>query len=241
MCAHGCVGTGVLASVCHEQWKVLGGEESGVHQLVMKYGVKELMEAGLNLGVARCRQDWAMELSLHGVGRSSDGLAEATDWGGYGGEEGVGFLKARKEYVMRAYAGEEVCRGTGDVLVVATDGSGGARVGMGVVVVKVDEVNDLGGAVVDRGHMHIMWSKSERLPSRYGTGVVNNQHAEDFGGVVGLMACMASGAVMLIVDNLQTVEDIVGAGRGDVCTRRDAMRHRCGQAREMIRSCVAYY
>ena len=231
----------MLASVCREQWGLLGGKESGVHRLVVKHGVKDLMEAGLSVGLARCRQDWAMELSLHGVQWSSNGSAEATEWGGYGSEEGVGFPEARNEYVMCAYAGEGACRGTEDVLVVATDGSGGARVGMGVVVVKADEVNDLGGAVFDRGHMHIMWSKSERLPSRYGTGVVNNQHAEDFGGVVGLMACMASGAVMLIVDNLQTVEDIVGAGRGDVCTRRDAMRHRCGQAREMIRSCVAYY
>ena len=235
------MGTGVLASLCREQWKVLGGEESGVHQLVMKYGVKDLMEAGLSVGLARCRQDWAMELSLHGVQWSSNGSAEATEWGGYGSEEGVGFPEARKEYVMRAYAGEGACRGTEDLLVVATDGSGGARVGMGVVVVKVDEVSDLGRAVVDKDHMHIVWSKSARLPSRFGTGVVSNQHAEDFGGAAGLRACMASGAVMLIVDNLQTVKDIVGAGRGDVCSRREAMRHRCGQAREMIRSCVAYY
>ena len=226
----------MLASVCREQWELLGGKESGVHRLVTKHGVKDLMEAGLSVGLARCRQDWAMELSLHGVQWSSNGSAEATEWGGYGSEEGVGFPEARKEYVMRAYAGEGACRGTEDLLVVATDGSGGARVGMGVVVVKVDEVSDLGRAVVDKDHMHIVWSKSARLPSRYGTGVVSNQHAEDFGGAAGLRACMASGAVMLIVDNLQTVEDIVGAGRGDVCSRREAMRHRCGQAREMIRS-----
>ena len=230
----------MLASVCREQWELLGGKESGVHRLVMKHGVKDLMEAGLSVGLARCRQDWAMELSLHGVQWSSNGSAEATEWGGYGSEEGVGFPEARKEYVMRAYAGEGACRGTEDLLVVATDGSGGARVGMGVVVVKVDEVSDLGRAVVDKDHMHIVWSKSARLPSRFGTGVVSNQHAEDFGGAAGLMACMASGAVMLIVDNLQTVEDIVGAGRGDVCSRREAMRHRCGQAREMIRSVAVH-
>ena len=230
----------MLASVCREQWELLGGKESGVHRLVMKHGVKDLMEAGLSVGLARCRQDWAMELSLHGVQWSSNGSAEATEWGGYGSEEGVGFPEARKEYVMRAYAGEGACRGSEDLLVVATDGSGGARVGMGVVVVKVDEVSDLGRAVVDKDHMHIVWSKSARLPSRFGTGVVSNQHAEDFGGAAGLMACMASGAVMLIVDNLQTVEDIVGAGRGDVCSRREAMRHRCGQAREMIRSVAVH-
>ena len=181
-----------------------------------------------------------MELSLHGVQWSSNGSAEATEWGGYGSEEGVGFPEARKEYVMRAYAGEGACRGTEDLLVVATDGSGGARVGMGVVVVKVDEVSDLGRAVVDKEQMHIVWRKSARLPSRFGTSVVSNQHAEDFGGAAGLMACMASGAVMLIVDNLQTVEDIVGAGRGAVCSRREAMRHRCGEAREMIRSVAVH-
>ena len=170
------------------------------------------------------------------MGGDSSWWRGRTNWGGYGSEEGVGYLEARKEYVMRAYAGEEICRGTEDVLVVATDGSGGAHVGMGVVLVKVDGVNDLGGAEVDGGHVHPVWSRSARLPSRYGTGVVSNQHAEDFGGAAGLRACMASGAVMLIVDNLQTVEDIVGAGRGDVCSRREAMRHRCGQAREMIRS-----
>ena len=126
-----------------------------------------------------------------------------------------------------------------DVLVVATDGSGGDSVGMGVVVIKLGGVSDLSGALADHGRMCVVRSMSARLPMQYGTSGVSNQHAEDFGAVAGLMASIKSGAVMLIVDNLQTVEDLVSAGHGDSSSRRMAMRHRCEQAREMIRSGVA--
>ena len=137
---------------------------------------------------------------------------------------------------MCSFAGKEACSSTDDVVVVATDGSGGDCVGMGVVVVKLDEVSDLGGAEFDTGHMSVVRSMSARLPAMHGTGVTSNQYAEDFGGVAGLFACIADGAVILVVDNLQTAEDLVSAGCDDVCSRRVAMRHRCGQAREMMRS-----
>ncbi len=234
----GCVGAGVLAGLCQNQWGILGGEEEGLHRLVMRHGVKGLLGAGLVAGVSRCRRDWAVELSLHRMEGYSDGSAEAPAWGEYGDEEGVGYHEARMNQIMYSFGGKEVCSSTDDVVVVATDGSGGDRVGMGVVVVKLDDVSDLDGAELDTGHMSEVRSMSARMPVMVGTGVTSNQYAEDYGGVAGLFACIADGAVILVVDNLQTAEDLVSAGNDDVSSRREAMRHRCGQTREMMRSYI---
>ena len=90
-------GVGVLAEVCREQWMILGEECSGLHQLVIKHGVKGLLEAGLEAGLSQCRRDWATELSLHWMGRFSDSAVEAPAWGGYGEGGGVGYHEARRE------------------------------------------------------------------------------------------------------------------------------------------------
>ena len=171
----------------------------------------------------------------HGGREGADAVAE---WGGYSviaGSGGDCYTDRREDYIMRAFGGH-VGGGPDDFIIVAFDGSGGeAGVGVGVVGLKVESVDVLKGEVVDMRQVHKVCSISRRVPGWYGDGMTGNQDAEDVGGAAGVLMCLSCGGVLLIGDNLQTVTDIVELAQGREKSAREAMRHRCVPALQMMR------
>jgi hypothetical protein len=124
---------------------------------------------------------------------------------------------------------------------VAFDGSGGdVGVGVGVVGLEVESVGALRGEAVDSSQVHEVDSISRRMPGRYGDGgASSSQDAEDIGGASAIMMCLLRGGTLVIGDNLQTVMDIVGLAQRKERSAREAMRHRCFPAFQMMRYVVS--
>ena len=70
-------------------------------------------------------------------------------------------------------------------------------------------------------------------------GVSGNQDAEDVAGAAGVLTCLREGGVLLIGENLQTVMDILGIAEEKEMSAREAMRHRCLPAFQMMRYVVS--
>ena len=151
------------------------------------------------------------------------------------GPGGGGYTDRREDYIMRAFGGY-VGGSPEEFIIVAFDGSGGELgVGVGVFGLKVESVDVLEGETVDMGQVHRVWSIGSRLPEWYGDGRTGNQDGEDVGGAAGVLKCLSIGGVLLIGDNLQTVTDIVWLAQEREMSAREAMRHRCVPALQMMR------
>ena len=171
-------------------------------------------------------------------GGGGGGADDVVEWGGYSvsaGSGGDSYTDRREGCIMRAFGGN-VGGNPDDFIIVAFDGSGGeAGVGVGVVGLKVGSVDVLEGEAVDTNQVHKVRSISRCMPEWYGDGMTGNQDAEDVGGAAGVLMCLSSCGVLLIGDNLQTVTDIVELAQGMEESAREAMRHRCVPARQMMR------
>ena len=213
---------------------------SEVKRLVGRYNVQGRLGEALRAGVAQRERDWAVERGLYSVvGLSGGATSEAAEWGAWRGEgssSGVGYYRGRMESVMKQFCGEVIGSGGELVRLVASDGSGGGGAGVGVVVASAGDVSALSGGGFERvDNIQVLGSSGGRLPNAMGTVEADNQIAEDVGGGKALMACIQTGALMVIVDNAQTVLDMVRSGREERVTPREAMRHRCGPASYVIR------
>ena len=213
-------------------------EDAGLLRLIEEHGVQSLIGEGLKAGVGQRRRDWAVEMSLF----QSEGLGAGVGGGGGGwGEQEVGVSSGGAEYheeSMRWRMG--VCVGGGgragdEVVVVASSGSGGDGVGVGVVVGRVGSVQELARGAAGESGTGVVYDTMTRVPGEFGSRMADGQFAEDVGGVKGLMACVRAGGVLLVIGCHQTVRDIVEAGEGRVVMAREAVQHRCGTVRWMMR------
>ena len=83
--------------------------------------------------------------------------------------------------------------------------------------------------------MHL-GAPTQASPGRYGDGgASSSQDAEDIGGAAAIMMCLRRCGTLVIGDNLQTVMDIVGLAQRKERSAREAMRHRCIPAFQMMR------
>ena len=231
-----CVSPDYLVDLCWEQWDILK-EDTVLMGLIEKHGVKRLVVQGLAAGVSERQKDWEAEMGLFHLGGSDGDIGEeGARWGEQEVSIGPGGTNYHEEKMRRAmgvFIGEGVGAGN-EVIVVASDGSGGDGVGFGVLVGRADsaqELSEIGG----RSRVGIVREEKRRVPAKVGSLVADNQFAEDVGGVKGLMACIRDGGVLLVIDNKQTVQDIVEAGGESGVTAREAMRHRCGPVWWMTR------
>ena len=225
-----------LVALCWEQWDLLR-EDTDLMGLIEKYRLKYLVGEGLAAGVSERQKDWEAERSfLHLGGSDGDAGEERVKWGGQEVSVGLGEINYHQEKMrcaMEDFIGEKVGAGN-EVIVVASDGSSGNGVGFGLVVGRVESAQELSG-VGGRSRVRVMYEEKKQVPAKIGSLIADNQFAEDVGGVKGLMVCIRDGGVLLIIDNKQTVEDIVKAGGESRMTAREAMRHRCGSVWWMTR------
>ena len=232
-----CVLVGVLGRICAGHWSLIGSEGSPLMKLIKKYKVMSHLKEGLEAGLRRCHQVWAGEVAMFRQ-EGLEGADDVVDWGGYSVCAGLGgdsYSDRRENYIMRAFGGK-VGGNADDFIIVAFDGSAGeAGVGVGVVGLKVDSVNVLEEDVVGVEQYHKVSSMSRRVPEWFGDGKTGNQDAEDIGGAAAILMCLILCGVLVIGDNLQTVMDIVEIAQEGEKGAREAMRHRCMPARQMMR------
>ena len=228
---------GVLSSICAGHWSLIGPERGELMKLVKKFKVVSLLSDGLEAGLERCHQDWAGEVAMFGHG-GREGADAVAEWGGYSviaGSGGDCYTDRREDYIMRAFGGN-VGGNPDDFIIVAFDGSGGkAGVGVGVVGLKVESVDVLEEEAVNTNQFHEVRRISRRLPEWFGDGMTSSQDAEDVGGAAAVLMCLSCGGFMVVGDNQQTVVDIKDLAQGKEESAREAMRHRCVPARQMMR------